>query len=211
MRPTVALGVLFILFLAIAFYFYPLMPDSMASHWNAAGEIDGFTGKFNLHLILVGMTLFLTLVFLVIPRIDPLKKNLQAFIKYYWGFAYIFLAFMIYLYLLVAAANLGIAFQMNFVMMPALAVIFFYLGWIMPKMKRNWFIGIRTPWTLSSDKVWTETHRMGGKVFMFIGLLFLLTLFLPAYTFIYVVALIVFGSFGVMAYSYFVFQKLEKK
>jgi uncharacterized membrane protein len=209
MRPTLILGVLFVVYLALAFYFYPTLPDSMASHWNAAGEIDGYMGKFNLHVLLVGLTVFMVAIFMVIPRIDPLKKNLEQFIKYYWGFAYLFLAYMGYVYLLIIAANLGISFSMTFGMMPGIAALFFYLGWIMPKMKRNWFIGIRTPWTLSSDQVWQETHKLGGKVFMFIGLLFLLLMFFPN-AISYIVALIVVGALGVMAYSYFAFQRLKK-
>lgn len=211
MRPVYVIGFLLLIFLASAFYFYPSLPDSMASHWNAAGEVDGFMGKFDLHLLLVGLTFFLILVFLAIPRIDPLKKNLQDFIRYYWGFVYLFQAYMLYVYLLIVFSNIGSPFNMTFGIMPGVAALFLYLGWIMPKMKRNWFIGIRTPWTLSSDKVWAETHRVGGKIFMLIGLAFILLMFLPGESILYVVILILLAAFGVAAYSYFAFQRLEKK
>ena len=210
MRKGLVLVIMLILSLALAFYFFPLMPNPMASHWNAAGEVDGFMEKLTFHLFYFGLLAFIAGLFYVIPKIDPLKRNLQQFIAYYWGFAYLVFGFMVYIYLVSALANLGWAINMSLFVIPAVAALFFYIGWIMPKMKRNWFIGVRTPWTLSSDKVWAETHKLGGLVFKILGLAFLAFLVLPDQFILWLVALIVLAAIGLMAYSYFLYRKLEK-
>jgi len=96
-------------------------------------------------------------------------------------------------------------------LMPAIGIWFFYLGSIMKQLKRNWFIGVRTPWTLSSDKVWEKTHKFASKIFKVWGGLIILTIFIPAE---YSIWVILVSSFIVLIwivlYSYLEFRK-EKK
>ncbi len=79
----------------ISFYFQPQVPDEMASHWNTAGEVDGYTSKFWGLFLMPIIVVVIALLFLAIPRIDPLKANIKKFSSYYYRFIYLFLVFMI--------------------------------------------------------------------------------------------------------------------
>jgi len=149
----------------------------------------------------------LFLLFILIPKIDPLKQNIEKFRKYFDGFIVLIISFLFYLYLLTIFWNLGIRFNMTQFLVPAFAVLFYYCGILVENAKRNWFIGIRTPWTLSSEKVWDKTHRLGGKLFKICGLIILFGIFLQGYAifFVFVPVLLVAGY--TVVYSYFEYQK----
>ena len=109
---TLVLAIIIISF-AIGIYYYPQMPDKMASHWNAQGEVDDymskFWGLFLMPLVSVGMLL----LFILIPKIDPLKKNIQKFRKYFDNFIVLIFLFLFYVYLLTIFANLNFKFRSN--------------------------------------------------------------------------------------------------
>jgi len=148
------------------------LPDSMASHWNVNDQVDGYMSKtlgvFMVPLITLGMFL----LFLVVPAIDPLKANIAQFREAFNLFIVLIVAFMLYIHALSLAWNLGYTgFRMSASMLPAMGLLFIFIGFMLRKAKRNFFIGIRTPWTLSSDRVWDETHRLGSILFMASGVL----------------------------------------
>jgi uncharacterized membrane protein len=190
---------------------YPHMPDQMPMHWNTAGEVDSympkFWGLFLLPLISVGILL----LFIAIPRVDPLKRNIEKFRSYFDGFIVLIILFMFYVYLLTIFWSVNITYNMTQMLMPALAVLFFYIGVLVGKTKRNWFIGIRTPWTLSSDKVWERTHSRGGKLFMAVGVI----TFFATFSDVYAIWMVLVPILTVVAYlfvfSYFEYQKETKK
>ena len=146
------------------------MPEKMASHWNIKGEVDGYMSRF-WGLFLMPFILFgLGLLFILILRIDPLKENIEKFKKYYDGFIILFFIFMLTIYFQVILWNLGIKIGPNVILPVGLGVLFFYVGILCENAKQNWFIGIRTPWTLSSEKVWDKTHKIVGKLFKIAGI-----------------------------------------
>jgi len=205
----IIIGIIVLSFL-IGFYFYPQMPERVASHWNIQGEVDGYMpkgwGLFLMPLILVG----LFLLFLLIPEIDPLKENIKKFRKYFDGFIVLLILFLFFIYLLTILWNMGFRFNMGQLMIPTMGILFYYCGILVENAKRNWFIGIRTPWTLSSEVVWEKTHRIGGKLFKIAGIIALLGIFVPQYTFFLVMIPVLSFSLYVIAYSYFEYQK-EKR
>ena len=191
----------------ISTYFYPLMPDMLPSHWNAAGEIDGYLPKFWGLFIMPVISVFMLLLFIAIPRIDPLKENVKKFRKHFDGFILLLMGFLLYLQLLVIAAGLGYAFSMTTMLLPALGVLFYYAGILIENAKRNWFIGIRTPWTLSSEKVWDRTHKRGGRLFKVAGILAIAGVLLQQWAFwIFLVPIIAFTAY-LFVYSYFEYRK----
>jgi len=202
-----------ILGFAIGIYLYPSMPEVMASHWNASGNVDGYMPKFWALFLMPIINLALLGLFYVIPKIDPLKHNIKKFKGYYERFVLLVMGFLLYLYLVATSWSLGARFNFIFVLMPALAVLFFYVGVLLEKTKRNWFIGIRTPWTMSSDKVWKKTHDIGGKLFKIYAVLLLLSLLLPNtdYVFIFVIIVpIIVIVIALFAYSYYEYKKIAK-
>ncbi|VVB59450.1 SdpI/YhfL protein family protein [uncultured archaeon] len=200
------IAVIFLSFI-IGIYVYPSMPALMASHWNAQGEVNGympkFWGLFLLPLISVG----LLLLFVAIPRIDPLKENIAKFRKYFDGFVALIILFLFYIHILSLYWNLGARFNFIAATVPALSILFYCVGILLEHTKRNWFIGIRTPWTLSSERVWDNTHAIGGKLFKIAAIIGLFGAVFERYAIWFVLAPVVFVVIYTIVYSYYEWKK----
>ncbi|NYZ76140.1 SdpI family protein [Candidatus Micrarchaeota archaeon] len=208
MRTNAALILtIIILSFLIGAYFYPQMPDAFASHWNAAGEVDSYApklwGLFTMPVILVIILIFIVLI----PRIDPLKANIGKFREYYDTFSIIVALFFFYLDLLVILWNIGVKFDLMQLLVPAFAVLLYYSGVLTENSKRNWFIGIQTPWTMSSDKVWNKTNKFCGKLSKATAIIALLGIFFPYYAVLIIaIPVIVLAVYSVI-YSYIEYQR----
>ncbi|VVB77590.1 SdpI/YhfL protein family protein [uncultured archaeon] len=209
-KLNIASFIVILLSFLIGILSYGYFPDKMATHWDALGQCNGympkFWGTFSIPLISLG----LFLLFLLIPIIDPLKKNIEKFRKYYDTFILITLLFLFYVYILTIFWNFGIVFNMNVAFIPALGFLFFYMGVILQKIKRNWFIGIRTPWTLSSETVWDKTHKLGSILFKVSGVITLIGIFFPRYVLWFVLGPVVISGIWLIIYSYLMHRKEEK-
>lgn len=151
------------------------LPDLMASHWNINNQVDGYMPKFWGVFLMPLITLGMLVLFLVIPGIDPLKANIAQFRETFNVFIALIVAFMLYIHGLTLAWSLGYqGFKMSAAMLPFMGVLFIAIGYLLKKARRNFFIGIRTPWTLSSDSVWDKTHQLGSVLFMISGAITLL-------------------------------------
>jgi len=95
-------------------------------------------------------------------------------------------------------------------MIPAMAALFYYCGILVENAKRNWFIGIRTPWTLSNEKVWEKTHKLGGKLFKAAAIIILFGIVLKGYALLFILVPVIFVSFYLIVYSYVEYQKEVK-
>lgn len=184
------------------------LPDQMASHWNANDQVDGFMpkfwGVFLMPLVILGMLgLFRT-----IPSIDPLKTNIAEFRGAFNLFILLISAFMLYVHGLTLAWSLGYqTFKMSAAMLPFLGVLFFFIGYMLKQAKRNFFIGIRTPWTLSSDTVWNKTHQLGSVLFMASGGLAIIGSFLSGETAFWLFFIPLMTSVAVLfIYSYILYR-----
>lgn len=192
---------------AIAIYFYPRLPEKMASHWNIQGEVDNYMSKFWGLFLMPTLSVGLLLLFILIPKIDPLKTNIEKFRKHYDGFVMVVILFLFYIYFLAILWNIGKRFNMGQLLMPALGILFYYCGILIENAKRNWFIGIRTPWTMSSEKVWEKTHKIGGKLFKIAGAIALLGIFFQGYALLFVLLPVFLAAIFPVVYSYFEYQK----
>jgi uncharacterized membrane protein len=181
----------------------------MASHWNVNDQVDGYTSKFWGVFMLPLITLGLWALFIVIPSIDPLKANIAQFRGVFNLFIVLMVAFMIYLYGLTLAWNLGYSnFKMSGAMLPAIGLLFVFIGFMMRQARRNFFIGIRTPWTLSSDMVWNETHRIGAVLFMISGALAIIGGFFGGTTAFWMMFAPIIGStLFLLVYSYLLYRR----
>lgn len=203
MRKTEIIAIILTLAAIVAAYIvYPHMPDQMVSHWNAQGEPDGTMSRFwSLALLPITFTVF-TLMLIFIPRIDPLKKNVEKFRSYFDGFIMILYLFFIMIFGQIILWNLGTEISFNSTMPVAIGILFFYIGIMLEKAKMNWFIGIRTPWTLSSEKVWDKTHKLGAKLFKIAGIAALISVFFQSYTIGVIVITALVAGFYPVIYSY---------
>jgi uncharacterized membrane protein len=155
------------------------------------------------------VTLGFFVLFLVIPKIDPLKANIAQFREEFNLFIVLMAGFMVYVYALTLLWNLGYTnIGLGRAMMPALGLLFIFIGYMLRKAKRNFFIGIRTPWTLSSDRVWEETHRLGSVLFMISGALALVGGFFGGMLSFWLLFVPLMGStIFLLIYSYFLYQR----
>lgn len=187
---------------------YPIFPDLMAVHWNASGVANGMMPRFwGVFLLPLMMTVFVILRE-VILRVDPFKKNIKSFQKYFDLFWLLLILFFDYLFVLMMLWNIGYQFNFTLALIPALALFFFGIGEVMEHTKRNWFMGIRTPWTLSSEKVWNKTHALAGKLFKFSAFLTLLGIIFPGpLAFGVMIVSLLLSVFITILYSFLEFQK----
>jgi uncharacterized membrane protein len=183
------------------------LPDPMPSHWNAAGEIDGYMSKFWGVFLMPIITIVLVPFFLVIPHIDPLKANIAKFRGIFNGFIVVFVAYMLYVYALTLFAALGASFNMTVTLLPVVGLLFIGVGYMMGKAKRNFFIGIRTPWTLSSDTVWDETHKLGSKLFMLGGAATIVSAFLGENGIWIILGAMLIAAFVPIVYSFILWRR----
>ncbi len=146
------------------------LPDPMASHWNTNDQADGYMSKFWGVFLIPSIALGMFTLLIVAPKLDPLGANVTQFLDTYNLFITFFIVYMIYVYALTLLWNLGYTnLGVGKAILPAIGLLFVAIGSLLRKAKRNWFIGIRTPWTLSSDVVWEKTHQLGAVLFMISG------------------------------------------
>ncbi|HXD11530.1 MAG TPA: SdpI family protein [Anaerolineales bacterium] len=206
---TIIVLLLLIAATAAGLYLWNRLPDQMASHWDINDQVNGYMpkiwGVFLMPLISLGMFA----LFLAVPVIDPLKANIAKFREAFNLFIVLIVAFMLYIHGLTLAWSLGYTdFKMSTSMLPAMGLLFIFLGYLLRKAKRNFFIGIRTPWTLSSDTVWDKTHQLGAILFTASGILaFLGGIFggMTAFWFLFVP--LIGSTVFLLVYSYVLYQR----
>lgn len=160
-------------------YLYANLPDTVPTHWNAHGEIDGWGSKSTLWIIPFVTSLLGYVLLSIAPKIDPKGQIKQMGAKYYQ------LKFIVVLFLAALGLYILYATQQQSMSSPKiifilLGVFFTALGNYLPSVKPNYFIGLRTPWTLESPTVWKKTHRFTGKLWVLGGLaVIILSLVLP--------------------------------
>lgn len=156
------------------------------------------------------VAIVLYLLFVFIPVIDPLKKNIEKFREHYDRVVVLTISFLLYLYLLTIIWNTGVQFSMIQFLAPAFGILFYCYGVLSEKTKRNWFVGVVTPWTLSSDKVWQKTNETAGRLFKNAGLIAFLGFFLQDYAAFFVLAPVVIVTVYTVVYSYAEYRKETK-
>lgn len=201
--------VLILATLVLGLLLYPQLPDKIPSHWNIQGEIDGWTGKtFGVYFFpLLNLGLYLLLLFL--PRIDPRRNNYQRFSNAY-RFIRIFLhLFLAALYVITLLVALGYPLKVDFLVKFGISLLFLLLGNYMGKIKHNYFVGIKTPWTLASEEVWIKTHRFAAPFWVIGGVLGMITSFLNGAVAGYILFGIIFLVVLLPAvYSYLLYRKI---
>ncbi len=187
---------------------YPYMPSKMAIHWNESGSPDGYASKEIALSIIPVASALLSLLFIAIPWIDPMKRNIQQFISYYYGMVIVFLLFMLLMNISMCLSNVSINVITQAVMI-GISAMMLYIGILLKHAKMNWFVGIRTPWTLSSEEVWKKTHAIGSRMFIILAIIIFISIFLP-YNFLIIFTSTMFVAAFLIVYSYYEYRKLHQ-
>lgn len=197
---------LIVLAFIVGLILYPQLPEQIPSHWNARGEVDAFSGKNFSVFFFPSITLGVYLLMIFLPLIDPLRKNYIKFALPYFWLRTLLVIFFVSLYFYTLWAALGTSFNINYFILPAISILFIVIGIFLPKIKKNYFVGIRTPWTLHSEEVWDKTHQFSGKLFVAAGIIALISVFFPCCSFAITMAAVLSAAFASVTYSYFVFR-----
>lgn len=211
-RTTIIISLIAILAAILASAIvYPRLPEMAASHWNAAGQVDGYLPRFWAAFLMPIISAGILLLLLVLPALDPLKANIANFRSYYNAFIALMIVFMLFIHGITLAWNLGYdGFNIGNAILPAVGLIFVFAGIMMAKAKRNFFIGIRTPWTLSNDTVWDETHKLGSKMFIGAGIVTILSAFFGELSFWIMFPVMMLAAFVPVVYSYLLWRRISK-
>lgn len=185
---------------------YGMLPEQVPTHWNIDGSIT-YSGKSSIWM-LAGLSPVMAILFVVLPKIDPRKKNYEKFRGYYDVFVVVMLLFLLVMDGIILSESIWPGrISVGRVVILGVGILFVFLGNIMPKIKNNFFMGLRTPWTLSDPDVWNRTNRLGGKLFFWFGLVIALSgLLLPEFTtfvILMVGAVIISSVPAVMSYVWY--------
>ena len=193
--------------LAAGLLLAPKLPATVVSHWNFQGVPDGTMPRDAFVASFPALIAGLYLLIVVLIGVLPLRENVAAFRPQLNVFLVGISIFLAYVAGLSLAWNLGARFSFSLLILPAMAALFYMIGDMLGRARRNWLFGIRTPWTLSSDQVWDETHRFGGWVFKACAVLTVGGVFLGDSGWPLVLIPILVGSLGTVAYSYFAWRR----
>lgn len=184
------------------------LPESLPVRWNVSGEASGYGPPYLLPLINMGLYLLL----IIIPKIDPRKENYSLFTSTFYKLRLIIVLFISTISSLTITKGLGFHFNLVWLVLVVTILLLTTIGNYMTTLRPNWFVGIRLPWTLESDRVWRKTHFLGGKLWFWFGIALLCaSFFLP----IALMTKLMLGSVLIMvivpiAYSYFLYHQ-EKR
>ncbi len=193
----------------VGFALYVRLPEKLPSHWGISGNIDSWIDKNLGVLIFPAFTLIVYLLMIFLPLVDPLKENYLKFLKPYFWFRTATVLFLCLLYFYSLWVALGGELNIIYFMVPVLSLYIVLLGFFLPKVKRNYFVGIRTPWTIHSEEVWNETHKFGERAFVAAGILSLFSVLVPDYSFFIFISFVILAVCATTVYSYYSFLQKE--
>lgn len=187
----------------------PSLPEQVVTHWNAAGVPDGTLPKPVALALIPALSGFMLVVFAAIPRVDPLRRNIRSFRGYYDWFVVAFTAFMAVVHAGILAYNLGYTFDSTVFVVVGVAILFYYVGVLLEHAERNWFIGVRTPWTLSSDEVWRRTHDLAARLFKLTAAVALAGLLFGDLAVYFLLVPALATAVVTVVYSYYLYEKID--
>lgn len=194
--------------IAVTIYGFVNLSGEIAISLDFDGTPGNYMGVIPGLLILPGIGIAVVLFFQILPSIDPLGENYKSFEDLFDFLKLLIAAIFVYLQGMIIAWNLGYRYNPAFMVAPIIFSVYLIAAKILEKAERNWFIGIKTPWTLSSDEVWEKTHKRTAPLFKIASLATLLPLVFPEYSIqFYVIPAVLITLFSTV-YSYWIYRKL---
>jgi uncharacterized membrane protein len=187
---------------------YPHLPNTIPMHWDAHGNVNGWGAKSTL-FIDPGIMAGILLLFVVLPWLSPKQFEMDSFRSTYLYIMVMILTLVGYVHALVLAAGLSMAIDMTRAVEGGLCLLIALLGNVLGKVRRNFYVGVRTPWTIANEQVWNATHRFAAKTCVAGGLVGFLTVILRA-PFWVPIAWILIGALAPVIYSLIFYKQLER-
>lgn len=200
--------VVFAIIIAVVGIF--IMPDTIPTHFGPSGEPDAWGSKYT---VLMYPAILVLVSVLAVPmiKVDPKMDNYGRFSKYYYDFFFGFALFFLAMEAANIAIAMGAAINVGSIICFATGVLMLFVGNMMPKIKQNFFFGIKTPWALTDEENWFKTHRLGGKTFAAGGIVIMIAAFIPGESKIWILlAAVLIMTFIPFVYSYLIFKNKQK-
>lgn len=197
---------------AVSVYAYPRLPARVTTHWDIHGQPNGYSSRLFAAVFFPLLLLALWGFLRGLPRIDPRRANYAKMQGSYDLVVNAALTIVVIAHVGAMSAALGAHVNIVRVVTAAVGAMIALIGNVLPRARPNWWFGIRTPWTLSNDRVWERTHRVGGRLFVAAGVLIVIAAFAPPL--FALPAIVVFGagsSLAAVIYSYFAWREETRK
>lgn len=193
-------------------YVYPLLPAQVPTHWNIQGQVDGWSSKTFAVIFFPLFNLGIYPLMLLLPKIDPRRENYINFSATYKIIRLLLHLFLAFIYIITLLAALKYPFKIDFFVRISVSLLFLLIGNYMGKFQQNYFIGIKTPWTLASEEVWKKTHLWAAPLWVIGGSFnIILSFFQEVWAgYLQIIIFILLALIPVI-YSYFVYEKLNKE
>ena len=203
------IGIVLLPFMYLA-YIWNSLPEQVPMHWNLKGEIDDWGSKYSLIGLVFLLPVLTYILMLVVPKIDP-KKRIEAMGGKYNQFKFILVAFMSVAVLAVMYISKNQKLSNPNMIVILVGTLFAFMGNYFKVIKQNYFIGIKTPWTLESEEVWKLTHLLAGKMWVIGGIVIVIcSLVLPEnLNFYFLISITAVISIVPIVYSYLIYKKLK--
>lgn len=183
--------------------FYNKMPAELPTHWDFRGQADDYSSKFEAMVLIQGFLVVMNLFLCFMLDNDPKNKRQNNFLMTLSKLSMPII--MTIIYIITILAGLGKEVNTSVIISILMGILFIAIGNYMPKVKRNYTMGIKLPWTLNSDENWRRTHRFGGICFIFMGLIFFVSPFVKSEVIFYLPLIIVAVLPAI--YSYYLYTK----
>lgn len=190
---------------------YPTLPEVIPRQWSFSGEVSTTGNKASIFIPAL-LPLAILLYMSIIPKIDPKRESHNKHKKAYVITRYMTVLVLVIIHWIIVGKTLGYNISIQKTIPVLIGTLFIGLGNYMGQLRHNYFIGIRTPWTLADEGVWRKTNRFGGYTFILLGMLSYLTVFLnKSYSFRIFLACIFISVFTTYIYSYYQYNKIKSK
>jgi uncharacterized membrane protein len=189
---------------------YPHLPDSIATHWNIRGQVDGYGPKWTLYLAGAGVMAGVMLLMYCLPWLSPKNFQVDSFRSTYLQIMLVLLCMAAYFYGVLLWADFGRTVNLGRLLVGGGCLAIVLCGNLMGKIRRNFYMGVRTPWALANERVWNATHRLAAKT-MVAGGLVGLALIAANLSFWPVLGVLLVGLLVPAAYSLVFYKQLERR
>jgi uncharacterized membrane protein len=187
---------------------YARLPDQIPTHWDEAGRINGYTARAWGVWLMPVVLLAVAIIVPRLPAIDPRRENYEKFRPSYDLVVNAVMTMIAIMHVAVLGVGAGWPIPMERLTPLMIGALFVVIGNVMPRARPNWLFGIRTPWTLTNDRVWERTHRLGGLLFVIAGILLAVSAFiLPASALPVIIIGVVVAAIVPVVYSYFIWRR----
>lgn len=189
---------------------YPQLPAMVPVHWNAHGQVNGWAPRWQLFLYGPGVMLALVGIFAALPWLSPKRFEVDSFRPTYLYIMIVIVAIFAYIQILTLLTALGPALDVGRAVEGGISLLIALLGNVLGKVRRNFYVGVRTPWTIANERVWNATHRLAAKTFFAGGLLGLIAVLFRG-PFWLPIALFLVAAFIPVVYSLIFYKQLEHR